>query len=85
MDRGFECGDEFFQVIYDLSSELMKHLAENPNLEIEATQVKHKLNSLRYYIRGGDKEAYKIIEKHLTPAPVLPASLWGLGETGNPS
>lgn len=60
---GFDCGDGWYQIIYNLSKELEK-------LDVIATQVKEKWGSLRFYINYGDNfseeninKAYDLIEE----------------------
>lgn len=58
MPWGFECGNGWFDLIYKLSADLSK-------LDIvpEASQVKEKFGSLRFYLSFGSDEAYKLIDE----------------------
>jgi len=55
---GFECGDGWFKLIWDLSKKLTA-LSE----DIQALQVKEKFGSLRFYVTGGSNKAYEAIER----------------------
>jgi len=63
---GFECGSGWFQVIYDLCSDLMK-ISQRKGYELPvATQVKEKFGGLRFYIEGcqeGYHERIQIAEE----------------------
>jgi hypothetical protein len=59
---GFECGDGWFDLIKRLS-ERLKEISERTGDDIQAEQVKEKYGTLRFYINGGDEEAYKTIDK----------------------
>lgn len=59
---GFECGDGWYQLLYDLSQELSNYSAENPALDLEAMQVKSKFGSLRFHLNIHDAATKKIIE-----------------------
>jgi len=54
---GFECGDGWFTLIHDLSEKL-----ENIG-NIEATEVKEKYGTLRFYCSGGNQETDKLIRE----------------------
>ncbi len=58
MAFGFECGDGWFDLIYNLSNKIAKS-----NNDVLATQVKEKFGTLRFYICGGDDEVYKAIDE----------------------
>jgi hypothetical protein len=52
MAFGIECGDGWYQLIYDLSEEITKYYKENKNKfseEIEYEQIKEKYGLLRVY------------------------------------
>lgn len=55
---GFECGDGWFDIIYDCAEKL----SALENIPV-ASQVKEKYGTLRFYINSGTDEAYKIIEE----------------------
>lgn len=47
---GLECGDGWYDLIYDLCSEIMEaYQEENRPLDIEITQIKEKYGTLRFY------------------------------------
>lgn len=58
---GFECGDGWYQLLYDLSQELSNYSAENPALDLEAMQVKSKFGSLRFHLNIHDAATEKMI------------------------
>lgn len=59
---GFECGDGWYQLLHDLSAQLSRYLAENPDLDLEAVQVKSKFASLRFHLSDHDEVAEEMIE-----------------------
>jgi len=60
---GFDCRDGWFQIIYDLSAEIMT-LAEQAGIEApEMVQVKEKFGGLRYYVDGGNGAIFSCIQK----------------------
>jgi hypothetical protein len=63
MCRGFECDDSWYQMIWDLSQQLTDYMNLHPEIDIEVTQVKNKLGTLRYRIKSGNEEIYEMIEK----------------------
>jgi len=58
MSFGFECGDGWFEIIYNLSKTLSE---KDPNCI--AVQVKEKFGGLRFYTNGNNLEGEKAIEK----------------------
>lgn len=65
---GFECGDGWFNIIWNLSEELEKL---HPN--IKATQVKEKYGTLRFYIAGVPHEVFDDIYMAIDQATLLSA------------
>ena len=63
---GFECGDGWYQMLYDLSQELSKYQAAHPTLNLEVVQVKSKLGILRVHLNCRDAAIEKMIEPHPT-------------------
>lgn len=67
---GFEHGDGWYELIYDLSMELEplieKYIEENPDEEYypRAMQVKEKYGGLRFYMSSATDEMYDIIENY---------------------
>ena len=55
MAFGFECGDGWFDLIYELSKQLEGHTV--------AAQVKEKFGGLRFYITTATDEIHEIIDK----------------------
>jgi len=52
---GFGCSDGWFQLLCDLSADLME-ICEEAGIEVpEVKQVKEKFGGLRYYVRGGNE------------------------------
>lgn len=65
MPFGFECGDGWYKLIYELSKKIEKY---NKKLKKDehpciAVQVKEKFGSLRFYVCGGNDEIFKLINK----------------------
>ena len=61
---GLECGDGWMDLIDALCSDIQKYIDSNPEVEqIEATQVKQKFGSLRFYYSAYEQEIDKIIWK----------------------
>lgn len=59
---GFECGDGWYQLLFDLSLGLSNYLEEHPELDLEATQVKSKFGTLRFYLSSHDLLTEQMIE-----------------------
>ena len=59
---GFECGDGWYQLIYDLSQELSNYFAEHLELNFEVVQVKSKFGILHFHLSGHDAVTDKMIE-----------------------
>jgi len=52
---GFECGDGWFQLIYDLSADIMK-IADKSGIAVpEAVQIKENFGGLRFYLNGSNE------------------------------
>lgn len=72
MAFGFETGDGWFQLIYDLSAKLERLIvswkkghADDPTFERNwprASQVKEKYGTLRFYMSWGTDEMYDLID-----------------------
>lgn len=66
---GFECGDGWFQLIWDLSEKLealiVQYKKDNPDDDNfpQATQVKEKFGGLRFYMNYETEEIEKLIEE----------------------
>ena len=63
---GFEHGDGWFQIIYDLSGKLEKlilQLPENEREQYYASQVKEKLGTLRFYMSTETDEMEEAIRE----------------------
>lgn len=63
---GFEVGDGWFDLIWDLSAQLEKlifKLPENEREFIRATQVKEKFGGLRFYMTMATEEMDEIIHR----------------------
>lgn len=58
---GFDCGDGWFQLLYDLSLELSNYLAANPALDFEVVQVKSKLGILHFRLNYRDATTERMI------------------------
>jgi hypothetical protein len=67
---GFECPDEWFDIIWNLSNKL-SNLAKENNINIKADQVKEKFNGLRFYYtveNGCSEKIYKLINDYIYDA-----------------
>lgn len=54
MPFGFECGDGWFDLIYNLSECISSYVESNNVAPVEVIQVKEKYGSLRFYYNGGN-------------------------------
>ena len=55
MHWGFQCGDGWFWLIYELCRALQDRIDKNPGVpQVVATAVKSKLATLRFHYDGGD-------------------------------
>ena len=74
MAFGFECGDGWFNLIWDLCIDLEKIVNEEekefPDEYFEVVQVKEKFGTLRFYVDGGTDAIYKRINKAETDSGV---------------
>jgi len=59
---GFECGDGWFELIYNLSKSITDYCNKNNIPVPEVSQVKEKFGSLRFHIRGANDDIYKMIQ-----------------------
>ncbi len=57
MPFGFECGDGWFEIIWDLCIALEAKVKE----PFEVLQVKEKYGTLRCYVNGATEEVYDLI------------------------
>lgn len=62
---GFECGDGWFNLIYNLSEKIETYNKSlSPDVEpIRATQVKEKYGTLRFYTNYGTDEIFDLIDE----------------------
>lgn len=68
---GFECGDGWFDLIWNLCEEIDK--IKGP--EFSVFQVKEKFGSLRFYTGGSNEENFEAIEKLIDEAENKSASI----------
>jgi hypothetical protein len=62
MPWGFECGDGWFKLIYDLSKEITDYCSA-VGIEVpETTQVKEKFGTLRFYLMNESEAITEMIE-----------------------
>ena len=84
---GFCCGDGWFEIIDELCAEISTQVNAGKMPIVVARQVKEKIGSLRFYIRGGNDESRRLIElareKSVLvcdecglPKQVIPATPW---------
>lgn len=57
----FECGDGWFWLIKHLCAQLQWDIDRNEYPQIEATQVKEKFGSLRFYVNNSNNEQSAMI------------------------
>lgn len=57
MGFGFECGDGWFDLIYELSKKITEI-----DPDCIATQVKEKYAGLRFYVHSASNETYRLID-----------------------
>jgi hypothetical protein len=58
----FECGDGWYNLIYNLSSDIQKICDKKLCEQVKAAQVKEKFGGLRYYIYGGNEQILNLID-----------------------
>jgi hypothetical protein len=58
----FECGDGWFKIIDLLCEMLQWDIDHNKHPQIEASQVKEKFGSLRFYVNGSDDKQDGMID-----------------------
>ncbi len=61
MSFGFECGDGWFELIYNLSRDITVYCIKENIKMPEVIQVKEKFGSLRFYIQFGDDNISRMI------------------------
>ena len=61
---GFECGDGWYDLIYDLSKEIQDTTNASGLQQPEAVQVKQKYGGLCFYVDKATKEVYDVIDKY---------------------
>lgn len=60
---GLECGDGWFDIIDTLCSKIQAYVDTTGTPQVEATQVKEKYGTLRFYTNIYDDEIEKYIEE----------------------
>jgi hypothetical protein len=65
---GFECGDGWYQVLYDLSQELEGYLIAHPDLDFEVVQIKAKAGSLRFRLNWRDAAVLDMVSRAISQA-----------------
>lgn len=65
---GFECGDGWFDLIFNLSKAIEQEaessgITRSSDLWPRAVQIKEKFGTLRFYVANGSKAIYDLIEK----------------------
>lgn len=60
---GFECGPGWYPLLERLCSDLSKIVQEDDLKEFQVIQVKQKLGTLRFYVRGGSARTFDRIRK----------------------
>lgn len=59
---GFDCGDGWFDIIYELCRAIQKDCDDSGKYQVVALQVKEKFGLLRFYVDSGSDETYRLIE-----------------------
>jgi hypothetical protein len=60
---GFQCGDGWYEILYDLSKELTDYALQRPPLRLEVMQVKSKFGNLRFHLDYSDSVTEEIISR----------------------
>lgn len=61
---GVECGDGWFDLVYDLSRKITEHMAAPPEAgDCRVLQVKQKFGALRFNVEGEDEAIRAMIDK----------------------
>jgi hypothetical protein len=60
MAFGMDCGDGWFDLIWNLCEQIEAHLVPE---DFEVAQVKEKWGGLRFYVMGGNWLTYDLISK----------------------
>ena len=87
---GFECGDGWFDILWEASSKLepliKKWVEENPDEEYHpcASQIKEKYGTLRFYMNFATEEMYEITEKAETESETACEECGSIGKTEGP-
>jgi len=62
MGWGFQCGDGWFALLYQLSQQITAYAACHPVVQqVKATQVKEKFGTLRFSVQGTDAHIEALI------------------------
>lgn len=59
---GVMCEKGWYDLIYSLTKQIYDY-SKNSSLDIEVVEIKEKFGGLRYYLEGGDKYIYKLIDR----------------------
>lgn len=60
----FECGDGWFDIIFDLCRDMQQEVNNSGCEQVVAAQVKEKFAGLRFYSSGGNEVTHAMIEKY---------------------
>jgi len=64
MGLPFECGDGWFDLLYQLSKDIQALINSGVEIpEFAVSQVKEKFGTLRYYYYGGSDEVSDLVQK----------------------
>ncbi len=61
LSRGLECGDGWFEIIWNLCCKIKETLPQENSFKFE--QIKEKFACLRVYASGGNQKVYHIINE----------------------
>ena len=63
MSYGFDCGDGWYNLLYELSAQLETYCQEHPEVDtLVAMQVKQKFGELRFYVNPHIPVAQRMID-----------------------
>lgn len=68
---GFQCGDGWYQLLFDLSQTLSDYTEAHPELDIEVVEVKSKFGDLRFSLGVHDEGLKALIDDARTRAATV--------------
>lgn len=81
---GIECGDGWYDLLDELCSKIQAYVDKKGIPQVEATQVKEKFATLRFYTGGVDGESWDDIQDIIEEAEIKSAHTCDVcGKMGN--